>query len=195
MPWLPCNTSLCGHFNLHPIIKALSEHQISSPFLSLVMWRFHTDHRKALLLLTFTLGQNIAHKTSCVFENSWINHIKQLGNKSGGWQRETNTAISHCTPLVSRHGWRRVCLLRNISHTVKTKRTYRRYIQRACKQVWCSVVIYNKHRSKSTKWTSVSESTMRQNLFPPKTLTLDLPTLIDKITISRVWKVRFFFFF
>lgn len=47
-----------------------------------------------------------------------INHIKRPGNKSGGWQHQTNTAISHCGLFsrVSHRGRGSGCLLWNISH-------------------------------------------------------------------------------
>lgn len=163
--WLACNTFLfVVTSNFIPSSKPLlnpKHHHPSFPLWCGDFTRITASHPP----FNFYFGPNIAQKTSRVFETSCINHIKQLGNKGGGWQRQTNTTISHCTSLVSRHGWRRACLLRNISHTVKAKRTYRRRIQQACKQARCCVVIYNKHRSKSTKWTSVSESTMWHNLF------------------------------
>lgn len=69
-------------------------------------------------------GPNTAEEMICVFESTRFNHIKSPGNKSGGWQHQTNTLISHCflLYLVEDEGG---VVYSGISHTVKAKGTYR----------------------------------------------------------------------
>lgn len=88
------------------------------------MWRF-THFTARTLPLTFILSQTLQRRRFVSLKTLCINHIKSPGNKSGGWQHQTNTPISHCV-LFSRVSHREGGAdYSGISHTVKAKRTYR----------------------------------------------------------------------
>ncbi len=115
---------VCGHLDHHPIIKVPSKPQTPPPFLSPLMWRFHLT--ACTLPVTVILGQTSQRRRFVSLKTPHINHIKSPGNKSAGWQHQTNTPISHCAffyvdHIVAEGG----VVYSGISHTVKAKRTYR----------------------------------------------------------------------
>lgn len=116
---------VCGHLEHHPIIKVPTKPQTLPPFLFPLMWRF-TYSTARTLPLRFILGQTLQRRRFVSVKTLCINHIKSPGNKSGGWQHQTNTAISHCILFhvyhITAEGG---AVYSGISHTVKAKRTYR----------------------------------------------------------------------
>lgn len=90
-----------------------------------LMWRF-THFTARSLPLTFILGQTLRRRRFVSLKTPCINHIKSPGNKSGGWQHQTNTPISHCALFHVYHiADEGGVVYSGISHTVKAKRTYR----------------------------------------------------------------------
>lgn len=116
---------VCGHLEHHPIIKVPRKPQTPTPFLFPLMWRF-THFTARTLPLTFILGQTLRRRRFVSLKTPCINHIKSPGNKSGGWQHQTNTPISHCALFHVHHiADEGGVVYSGISHTVKAKRTYR----------------------------------------------------------------------